>query len=65
MLLIKTLPLRLRRDSKVFNKYYSKTDISPLYAAALVLHLMRCTAYIKANWKDKWAKVALRKVKEL
>ena len=26
---------------------------------------MRRTAYIKANWKDKWAKVALRKVKEL
>jgi hAT family C-terminal dimerisation region len=26
---------------------------------------MRRAAYIKANWKDKWAKVALRKVKEL
>ena len=36
-----------------------------MYAAALVLHPMRHMAYIKANWKDKWAKVALRKVKEL
>jgi len=56
---------RIKKGCQVFDKYYNKTDISPLYAAALVLHPMRRTAYIKANWKDKWAKVALRKVKEL
>ena len=26
---------------------------------------MHCTVYLKANWKDKLAKVALKKVKEL
>ena len=36
-----------------------------MYTATLILHPMHCMAYIKANWKDKSAKVALKKVKEL
>jgi hypothetical protein len=40
------------------------TDILPLFAVVLDLLPMRYTVYIKANRKDKWAKVALRKVKE-
>lgn len=49
----------------MFDKYYSKTDISPLYAAALILHPVRRTAYIKANWRKEWAKLAFAKVKGL
>src|ERR1700677_4079624 len=35
------------------NKYYIKTDISALYAAALILHLGCCIRYIELNWPKK------------
>ena len=55
----------IKKGQDVFNKYYGKTDISPLYAAALILHPNRRTKYIKANWKKQWVKPTLKKVKDL
>ena len=49
----------------VLNKYYLNTDISPLYAAALVLNPSNCTRYIKTHWPKKWSKPALAAVKKL
>jgi hypothetical protein len=42
-----------------------KTDLSPLYAAALILHPSRRTKYIEANWPKKLVKSTLEKVKKL
>jgi hypothetical protein len=56
---------RIRNGWEIFDKYYSKTDDSPLYAAALILHPNRRTKYIEANWKTKWVKPVLKKVKSL
>jgi hypothetical protein len=49
----------------VFDKYYSKTDTTPLYAAALVLDPTCRTEYIKTNWPSKWQRPILRKVESL
>ena len=56
---------QIKKGWDVFDKYYGKTDISPLYAAALILHPNRRTKYIKANWKKQWVKPTLKKVKDL
>jgi hypothetical protein len=42
-----------------------KTDMSSLYAAALILHPNRRTKYIEANWAKQWVKPTLNKVKKL
>ena len=55
----------IKKGWDVFDKYYGKTDISPLYAAALILHSNRRTKYIEANWKKQWVKPTLKKVKDL
>jgi hypothetical protein len=56
---------RIEKGWEVFDKYYSKTDESALYAAALILHPERRIAYLRANWKPKWQRAILKKVKEL
>ncbi|KJZ70189.1 hypothetical protein HIM_10412 [Hirsutella minnesotensis 3608] len=56
---------RIRKGWEVFDKYYSKTDTSPYYAAALVLHPSYRTTYIHSNWKKKWHKTAFKQVKDL
>ena len=56
---------RIRIGWETFDKYYHKTDDSPFYAAALILHPNRRTKYIQANWKPKWVRPILKKVKEL
>lgn len=56
---------RIENAWDTFDKYYTKTDESALYAAALVLHPKRRTKYIEANWKPEWIEDALEKVKEL
>jgi hypothetical protein len=61
----KELSSRIQRGWDVFDKYYSKSDDSPLYAAALILHPNRRTRYIRANWKTKWQKPVLKKVRDL
>ncbi|EED11944.1 conserved hypothetical protein [Talaromyces stipitatus ATCC 10500] len=47
---------RIQNGWDAFNKYYSKSDDSPLYAAALILHPAR---------RISWQKPALQKVKKL
>jgi hypothetical protein len=42
-----------------------KTDLSPLYAAALILHPGRRTKYIEVNWPKRWVKLTLEKAKKL
>lgn len=49
----------------MFDKYYDKTDESPLYASALILHPNCRAKYIRANWKPKWQRPVLKKVKDL
>ena len=59
------LTSRIRNSWQTFDKYYSKTDKSPLYAAALILYPNYRIAYIEVNWKKKWIKPALKKVTKL
>ncbi|OAQ58218.1 ribonuclease H-like protein [Pochonia chlamydosporia 170] len=59
------LSSRIQRGWEVFDKYYSKTDSSPYYAAALILHPSYRKTYIYANWKKKWHKPAFKQVKDL
>jgi hypothetical protein len=56
---------RIKNAWEVFDKYYSKTEDSVLYAAALILHPEHRIAYIRANWKPKWWKPVVKKVKDL
>ena len=39
--------------------------MSPLYAAAHILHSSRRTRYIEVHWPEKWVKPTLEKVKKL
>lgn len=56
---------RILNGWDIFDKYYSKSDESPLYAGALILHPARRIKYIQANWRKSWKKPALLKVKKL
>ena len=49
----------------VLNKYYAKTDKSPLYIAALILHPSRRLDYIRAHWPKKFQEPAIRAMKKL
>jgi hypothetical protein len=49
----------------IFDKYYKKTDDTPVYAAAIILHPSRRTQYIRQNWKKDRQKRALSSVKKL
>ncbi|MCJ1360767.1 MAG: hypothetical protein MMC33_010776, partial [Icmadophila ericetorum] len=57
--------VQIKNGWENFDRYYSKTDDSPLYAAALILHPARRTKYVQANWKKKWQRVACQKVEKL
>jgi len=49
----------------VLDEYYLKTDMSPIYAAALVLNPGYRMRYIETHWPKKWSKPILAKVKKL
>jgi hypothetical protein len=42
-----------------------RTDMSPVYAAALILNPRNRTRYIETHWPKKWSKPVLAKVKKL
>jgi hypothetical protein len=42
-----------------------RTDMSPVYAAALILNPRNRTRYIETHWPKKWSKLVLAKVKKL
>jgi len=56
---------RIEKGWALFDKYYMKTDMSSLYAAALILHPARRTRYIEANWIKKYVKPTLASVIKL
>jgi hypothetical protein len=49
----------------VFDKYYAKTDDTPLYAAALILHPSHRLKYLEYNWDSRWIQPILRNVRKL
>jgi hypothetical protein len=56
---------RVQRSWVAFDKYYLKTEDSPYYAAAIILHPSRRTGYLKHNWDKKWVRPAIQAVKKL
>jgi len=56
---------RFLKSWLVFDKYFAKTEESPIYAAAIILHPARRLLYIKKNWKKEWHKPAITAVKKL
>jgi hAT family C-terminal dimerisation region len=61
----KDITSRIQQAVRKFEEYYRKTDASPLYAAALILHPNRRTKYAKIWWKKDYQKAMLPKVKQL
>ena len=48
-----------------FDKYYTKTDDTSVYAMAMILHPSRRKQYIVNNWKKSWHNGAFDGVKKL
>jgi hypothetical protein len=48
----------------MLEKYYTRTDLSPFYAMALILNPGFRTRYIRANWPKKYATSALTSAKK-
>ncbi|KAM4061313.1 hypothetical protein HRG_007409 [Hirsutella rhossiliensis] len=61
----KELCSRIQSSWETLDKYYSKTDDSPLYAAGIILNPDFRTKYIQSNWKASWQKKAISNVREL
>jgi len=55
----------LNKAHEVIDKYYQMTNMSPIYAAALILNPKRCTRYIQTHWKREWSEPALRAIQAL
>jgi hypothetical protein len=45
-------------------KYYQKTENTPIYAAALVLHLAYKWEYVEGNWDAAWVPETKKHVEE-
>ena len=56
---------QIKKGQDIFDKYYRKIDISPLYTTTLILYSNYCIKYIKVNWKKQQVKPTLKKVKDL
>ncbi len=56
---------RVQQAVKKFEEYYRKTDSSPFYAAAMILHPNQRTKYARLCWKKDYQKAVLPQVKEL
>lgn len=54
---------QVERSWAVFDKYYLKTDDSPFYAAAILLHPAQKLGYLTHNWQKKWITPAMQAVK--
>ena len=68
LLLLKQYPFliqQIQRSWVVFDKYYLKTDESPYYVAAILLHPGRKADYLKHNWPKKWITPAIQSVQTL
>jgi hypothetical protein len=49
----------------MLDKYYTKTNLSPFYAIALILNPSFHTRYIEVHWLKKYARPALLSAKKL
>lgn len=49
----------------VLAKYYSKTEDTPVYAAALLLDPSRKLAYMKKNWHPSWHETAITGARDI
>jgi hypothetical protein len=56
---------RIYQSWLVFDKYYTLTDQTPIYAAALLLHPNLRIRYIQRTWKKQWQQDALKSVRRL
>ncbi|KAH9447868.1 hypothetical protein Pst134EB_021861 [Puccinia striiformis f. sp. tritici] len=55
-----------RGGLKITNKYYSLTDVSPLYRITILLHPSLRDEYFKlANWEPEWIAEAIRLAREM
>ena len=43
----------------IIDKYYSKSDETPVYVAALLLDPRKRDAYLKQNWRRDWYESAI------
>jgi len=55
--------LRIEKSWAVFDKYYLKTEDSPYYAAAIILHPYGASVH-QINWEKKWIRAATIAVEE-
>jgi hypothetical protein len=62
---IKDFISRVQTGYAMIDKYYLKTDMSTIYAAALILNPSYRTRYIRTQWPLKWQKSTLANVKKL
>ncbi|KAL3957309.1 hypothetical protein ACCO45_007887 [Purpureocillium lilacinum] len=49
----------------VLDKYYFKTDETPVYSAALLLHPSKRLKYLRRNWRDDWHDGAINKARKI
>jgi hypothetical protein len=49
----------------VLDKYYFKTDETPVYSAALLLHPSKRLKYLRQNWHDDWHDGAINKARQV
>ncbi|KJZ69673.1 hypothetical protein HIM_09274 [Hirsutella minnesotensis 3608] len=49
----------------VLDKYYFKTDETPIYATALLLHPSKRLKYLRQNWQDDWHQDAIDKARQI
>lgn len=49
----------------VLDKYYVKTDETPVYSAALLLHPSKRLKYLRQNWQADWHDGAISKAKQI
>lgn len=61
----KDLAARIQQALRKFEQYYHRTDNSPIYTAALILHPNRRLKYVRTWWKKDYQRTMLPNVKEL
>lgn len=49
----------------VLDKYYFKTNETPVYSAALLLHPSKRLKYLRQNWRDDWHDGAIDKARQI
>ncbi|KAG7418777.1 hypothetical protein Forpe1208_v003603 [Fusarium oxysporum f. sp. rapae] len=49
----------------MLDKYYFKTDETPVYSAALLLHPSKQLKYLRQNWHEDWHDSAINKARQI